>query len=102
MKLKRGVNVTGIQPEMLIGLIVAMAVYAGLEYDFIITSITDGKHSKSSRHYIGGAIDIRTRHLSKEVAQIARDRIAKALPNDFDVVLEKSHLHIEYDPRYRG
>ena len=102
MKLKPGVCVTGIQPEMIIGKDVAQAVFAAMEYDFIITSITDGKHSKGSRHYSGQAIDIRTRHMSSVVAKEARDKIAKALPNDFDCVLEKTHIHLEFDPRYRG
>ena len=101
MKLKSGVCVTGIQPEMIVGLIAAQAVFAALEYDFVITSVTEGKHRKGSRHYSGQAIDIRTRHLSDEVAIEALSRIKKALPNDFDCIKEKTHLHLEFDPRFR-
>jgi len=31
--------------------------------------------------------------------RIAKEMLRIALPNDFDVVLESDHLHIEWDPK---
>ncbi len=101
MKLKHSVSLTGIRPEIIIAIMAAMTVFNALKEELILTSIRDGKHSQGSRHYIGLAIDIRIRHLSDEIAKLARDNIKKALTNDFDIILESDHIHIEYDPRYK-
>lgn len=103
MKLKEGVKLTGIRPELLVGLMAAQAVYEGLGYDLVVTSVTDSKHSVTSLHYAGAAADLRTRHMTVNVAKQARDQIAAALPGDFDVILEQgvgSHIHIEWQARY--
>ena len=102
MRLKPGVNITGVRPEMLIGLMAAQKVYDDLGYDLVVTSCLDGKHSPKSLHYAGCAVDLRTRHMGAgDDSKRARDRIAEALPNDFDVVLESNHIHLEFQPRRR-
>lgn len=62
-----------------------------------ITSTTEGKHMTGSRHYTGDAIDIRIRDVSDpdEFFILIRD----ALPDSFDVILERDHVHVEFDPR---
>lgn len=65
----------------------------------VITSAFDGKHRDDSLHYTGRALDFRSWHvpfvaLPDLVAQLRED-----LARDFDVVLEKDHIHIEYDPK---
>ncbi len=64
----------------------------------IITSGRDGKHSANSLHYSGNALDLRTRDLRDDQKQRYRKVLADELGPDFDVVLEKSHIHLEYDP----
>lgn len=103
MKLKPGVNITGIRPEMIVALLASEGVYRALNTDLVVTSCLDGKHAPTSLHYAGAAVDLRTRDFeSPAVAQKARDMIAEALGQDFDVVLEADHIHLESQARYRG
>lgn len=100
MKLKPGVIVQGISNEAMIGVLAAQAVYQRHDLDFVITSMLDGKHSSKSKHYRGDAVDIRTRHIQNAnmKAQIVAE-IKDALGQDYDVILESTHIHLEYDPR---
>jgi hypothetical protein len=102
MKLKPGVSLTGIRPELLPGLTVAALVYYRAGHDMVITSVVDGGHSLTSLHYAGAAADLRTRDLPAAVAQQIRDEIAEALGTDFDVILEGTHIHLEWQPRRRA
>jgi hypothetical protein len=99
MMLKPGVSLFGIKPETVVALMVAQAVYQAMGYDLVVTSCTDGPHGDKSYHRYGYALDLRTRHMSPGDAQTARDRIAEALPGDFDVILEGDHIHLEFDRR---
>lgn len=104
--LKPGVKIAGIKPELMVGLQVAVGVYAGLGVDCVVTSVTDGKHKAGSKHYCGMAADLRTRNfgtneqMDRAVAQL-RTRLNGYPDNyhgDWDIILEKDHIHMEYDP----
>ena len=99
MQLKGGVKVRGVQPEILLGIMVAKEVYYDAGQTFTITSVCDGKHSEKSLHYNGQAVDIRTRDLSGVTAQDIATRIKLRLGGDYDVVNEGDHIHIEFDPK---
>lgn len=73
-------------------------VFASHGYDAVITSAGDEPHGRKSRHYSGDALDYRTRDIPQETLSQIRHELMKRLGPDFDVVLEKSHLHLEYDP----
>lgn len=96
--IKKGVKAKGLQPEILLAILVAKDVYHKLNVELIITSLLDGKHMANSLHYEGLAVDLRTRNMSKDDRPIATARLKKALGNEYDVVLEKDHIHVEYDP----
>ena len=101
MKLKEDVILQGLRPEMLIAVIVCNDVYAKYGEELVITSAVDSKHSAKSLHYSGCAIDIRTRFFEfDEVSLVAAD-IRGRLTEDFDVVVESDHIHIEYQPIYK-
>ena len=102
MKLKEGVDPTGIQPELLLAIMAAKEAYRDYGYDLVITSLTDGKHSRTSLHYSGCAVDLRTRHMGTEEdkAEIAT-LIKDSLGPDYDVILESTHIHIEWQPKRR-
>lgn len=60
----------------------------------------DGVHQVDSLHYVRRAIDIRVRDVSSD------DVFNKFIPaarlmlgKDYDVVWEKNHVHIEFDPK---
>jgi hypothetical protein len=63
-----------------------------------ITSAREGNHSENSLHYTGEAIDLRIWYLTPRQRRIYVDDLKWVLGDDFDVVLEKNHIHVEYDP----
>ena len=64
----------------------------------VITSANDGQHMDGSKHYLDKAWDLRIRNLEagmiEEIARMLRVDLGK----DWDIVVEKDHLHVEYDP----
>lgn len=94
--LKKGVRLHGIRPEVVCALVIAHEIYAELDHDLVVTSVIDGKHMRASIHYTGGAIDFRT---PEGRGETLRQRIAEALGDDFDVVLEDTHIHVEWQPK---
>ncbi|WP_159521759.1 hypothetical protein [Sunxiuqinia indica] len=102
MRIKdQSVKVKGITPEILLAGMIADQVCRDHGEEVVITSGVDGKHSLTSLHYSGNAIDIRTRFFSKAEAQQVRSEIKERLGIDYDVIQEADHIHIEFQPRYR-
>lgn len=99
MRLKEGVRVYGLRPEMVIALLAAYEVFHNLDADVVITSAIDGTHSRGSLHYCGQAIDLRIRHMKADEPQMAAVALRKSLGNDYDVVLESDHIHVEFQPK---
>jgi hypothetical protein len=99
LSLKPGVSLVGIDPAMVIGATIVVGVYDKFGVACVITSALDGQHSETSLHYVGHALDFRTRDLSAdEQAYVAKECKAR-LGLDFDVVLESDHLHVELQAR---
>jgi hypothetical protein len=75
-------------------------------YVFTITSGADGKHRENSKHYTFEAIDCRVWYyditgiefIDRDVLEKIVHELSHFLGDDFDVVLENTHIHIEYDP----
>lgn len=104
MKLKDDtVRVSDISPQLVFALWMIEATitnYSDREHvgdPFVVTSINDGRHMAGSKHYSGNAADIRIWYMRNPSACCAA--IRKVLGPDFDVVLEKDHIHLEYDPK---
>jgi len=113
-KIKAGVSLAGLAPEMLIADAVVAAVYQELgALELVITSVGDGRHGPRSLHTIDPvrvkAIDYRRWTLRFEIdGGAVNDRAAEAarviqhrLRDQFDIVLESDHLHVEFDPHER-
>ena len=99
LKLKPGVRMFGIRPEMVLAATIVTSVYSEFNNaECVITSITDGQHGPKSHHHKGFAIDFRTRHIPTGMLDTLRARVQACLGDEFDVVLEKTHLHVEFDP----
>jgi len=68
-----------------------------------ITSGADGKHMATSLHYKNRAFDVRIWNIAggngKEEAAAWVIRLKSTLGNNYDVVLESDHIHIEFDPK---
>lgn len=82
---------------------------------FTITSGKDFIHSKKSYHYVGRAVDISFRSADQEkdilnwanqgsIFQELKDTLNPSAPNEtsFDIVWEKDHVHVEYDPHMKS
>lgn len=96
--IKPGVRVFGVRAEVVLALMVAKDVFAqhGQAAAFVITSIMEGVHSRASIHYIGGAADLRRPNI--KAAEIVAD-LQQKLGDDYDVILESDHLHLEFQPK---
>ena len=97
MKIKKGVKVGEFARTVMVT--VADDVYKDYGKELVITSMGDGRHGYGSLHYIYHAIDTRTRYFSDSEKLAVADDIRDRLGDDFDVVVENNHLHIEYQPK---
>ena len=99
MKLKKGIKVIGIRPELLLALIVADGIYLKKGKELVITSINEGKHSVTSFHYSGNGVDLRTRYFSRSKQLKVVEELKGNLTADYFVKLESDHIHLQYQPR---
>ena len=98
LRMKQGVSPKNIKPECVLGMHLASSVFDDAGLDCIITSISDGTHSKNSRHYIGYAFDLRRRHIpDEETLNVIHDRLIYELGPEYVVILENTHFHIQYN-----
>lgn len=97
--IKAGVDLRGIKPQMAVAFAIAQDVYRHYDVPCVITSCSDGKHGPNSLHYSGNALDLRTHHLRSEQVHPVFIKIKEALGQQFDVVLEGDHIHVEFDPK---
>ena len=65
----------------------------------IVTSTYEGTHSSGSLHYHNKAIDFRRPRVNEVDTLAGCTRLKITLGPDYDVVLEATHIHIEYDPK---
>jgi hypothetical protein len=98
ISLKPGASLRGLRVEALLAFMVASSVMADMQLpDCVLTCATDSQHMPGSLHYVGLAIDIRTAGVPEPLKLVARLRTA--LNQEFDVVLESDHIHIEFQPK---
>lgn len=100
MEIKKGVSAIGLKPEIILALTIATFVYQRFQKVLVVTSGVEAKHSLGSLHYVGYAADIRTNYFSK--AQVPRVvyKLKQALGSEYDVVLKKDCIHIEFQPKH--
>lgn len=100
MSIKPGAEVNGLRPEILIAWNVSEKIYASYGIDCVLTEGTGGKHGTASLHYVGLAIDLRTRDFATDViAKEVAEKIQELLGSQYDVIFEGNHIHIEYQPK---
>jgi len=63
--------------------------------EVVITSTWEGTHLPWSKHYQKQAIDVR---LPSRQVQEKVQRLKQLLGHGYDVLIEKDHVHIEWDP----
>jgi len=100
MRIKKGVRLRGLTPHMAVAVQIVGQVYMDNKIEPVITSVSDGNHSNGSLHHCGEAVDFETKSVSSPIVMDRIFRGIKAnLGDEFDVVLESDHLHVEYDPK---
>jgi hypothetical protein len=100
MKLKPGVYLAGLKPRLILDIVridkLSLVLFG---HDCTITSTTLGKHMYKSKHYTGDAFDIRLETKNNALFYCS---IKKMLGRNYDVILETTHIHVEYDPKIRN
>lgn len=101
LRLKPGVTLLGLQPQMVVALIAAHSLYDKRGAECVITAGNDGTHSDTSEHYAGRALDLRTNNLPdppRDAPAIVNE-LTKALGRDYQVLFEGDHIHMAYKPK---
>jgi len=96
MLIKAGVDISRLKRDVRRALGRVNRVFSNLDRELIVTSTFEGNHSAGSLHYSDDAFDVR--YPDPPVDEIIH-LIRIALGPDYDVVEEKSHIHIERDPK---
>lgn len=81
-----------------VALPIIFEIYRDFDASPVVTSGVDGVHRPDSLHYRGHALDFRTRHVQPDDRMALTAALAAALGDEFDVVLEVDHIHIEFQP----
>lgn len=106
LRFKQGVRVRNLRVQILLALRVAENVYEERNFDCVVTSAADSKHSRASRHYDGAAVDLRTNNTGGAGKAIADEIRARLAPlEDYDVLFEgdgtpNEHIHVEWQPKF--
>lgn len=96
MLIKAGVDISRLRPEIRKKLTAIERIVDAIgQEELVITSTYEGNHSAGSLHYADLAVDVRRTNRPDVVCQ----EIRRELGQDYDVVLENNHIHIEYDPK---
>lgn len=105
MKLKLGVKLKDLSPQMVLAAVIINNIYQALDpkASCTITSANDSKHMRKSLHYSGNALDFRTHDFKGDKSTLLKEALTN-LGEDFDVVFEgvgtpQEHLHVEYQPK---
>lgn len=100
MKFKdSSISLQSLSPQIVLALIVIDQVMQKHGSEAIITSANDAKHSETSLHYSGNAVDLRSRTFSNPALVAVECRKALGNSRDFDLILESNHYHLEYQPK---
>jgi len=100
--IKQGVRLHGVVPQMFWAASVVENLWKENDYPFCITSGIEGKHSHSSDHWKGMAMDFRTwadltgKQLSRVVKDSLRVELQRLLGDEYYILVEGNHLHVSY------
>lgn len=99
MLIKSGPRGARLGPQWSLSALFAILASLESQHDgfFTITSGREGKHQAGSLHYVDLAVDMTYTPKSQQQQFVAI--LKKNLGDDFDVVDERTHLHVEFQPK---
>jgi hypothetical protein len=89
------------KPELYDALVTAADVYKGWKQSLVVTSLRDGQHMPGSLHPRGYAADLRSSVLGLYKVCVVK-QLQLRLGAEYQVVIEETHIHLEYDPHHDG
>lgn len=95
MLIKAGVDISRLKRMIRRALFVCEFVLERHGIELVVTSTYEGNHSAGSLHYSNDAFDIRSERISEPIL----NQIRIECGNDYDIVDENDHIHIEYDQK---
>ena len=95
MLIKPGVDISRLRPEIRKRLNAINKLYESVNEELVITSTYEGNHSAGTLHYANLAIDIRR---PKDERTKIHEGLRRILDDNYDIVFEGTHIHIEFDP----
>lgn len=96
------IDLCALHPTLLLGIIMMNEILSQYNVPLVVTCGREGKHSATSLHYSGCAVDIRSRELSREQQLGVKAIFDGRGFNDFDLVIESNHFHLEYQPKFKA
>lgn len=105
MKLKSGVSIKLLQPQIVLGIMIIEPVFKDYGTELTITCGSNGKHKvANSLHYQGLAIDIRSHDIKPSLLHMVLAECRARLGVEFDFILEDEgtpdeHFHMEFQPK---
>ena len=96
MLIKAGVDISRLNREIRRALPKIQEVLRQFHEELVITSTYEGTHGEGSLHYCNDAIDLKG---PKVYLGPTKEDLKVTLGKDYDVVLERDHIHVEYDPK---
>ena len=98
MLIKAGVDISRLNREIRRAMQKVALYMDNYHEELIISSTYEGTHGAGSLHYANDAIDVRNPKIKiRNFTQGIKDRLG----DDYDVVDEHNHIHIEYDQEVR-
>jgi hypothetical protein len=104
MKVKEGTELRHLNAAMRPLLIIADQVLKRKQLTLYVTSTREGIHSAGSLHYYGYAMDFKPyepkandHSILSLLALEMQEELDKLYPNAYDIVVERTHIHGEYD-----
>ena len=97
----KGASIRGLRPEILHACDIVGEVFQseGFKAELSPNGEAGGTHGVGSLHYVFLACDFRTYMVPVERRSYLISKIKEILGDEYDVILEKDHIHIEFQPK---
>tara|TARA_Y100000310_G_C20090431_1_gene537991 strand:+ start:246 stop:554 length:309 start_codon:yes stop_codon:yes gene_type:complete len=94
-------RIDDLRPEIRYAILIVSYVLDEHKLHGILTHGNDGEHMVGSLHYKNRAIDVDWAPWDGPPTdiEVVRDTVKLILGEEYDVVAESTHLHIEHDPK---